>query len=280
MIISKNCRSSVLVLVFCVAFTHAISGQITKDYLQFSQIGQFGSARMQSMANAFHSLGGGVTALHLNPAGSAVNINSKMSLGLSFNNNENLSNYNRLELKSSDDYFGFSHAGGLLIAEQIDQSNPWRKISFGFSTATLKNFDQSIFASGITDIGLSNYFSRQAQGTALSDLQLGSNETIGSAYTYLGNTQGRGAQLGLLGYQAYIIDPQNENGANTNYIVTSDDQRRQNVYMELGGVIRQFSLSMSNLITFHRVPSGNTCELFYLDSQGASQCLAHCLLLL
>lgn len=238
-------RTPALALVFCVLSGPSLLGQITQDYLQFSQVGQFGSARMQSMANAFHALGSGVTSLHLNPAASAVNSDSKMALGLSFDQNQNLSNYNGQESSSEDDYFGFAHVGALLVAEQIDQTNPWRKISFGFSMATLKNFDQSIFASGNTQTGLSHYFANHAQGTALGELQLGNGESLSSAYSYLGNELGRGAQLGLLAYQAYLIDPENESSNNVNYLVATNDQRRQNTYMELGGAMRQFNLNIA-----------------------------------
>ena len=143
-------RTPALALVFCVLSGPSLLGQITQDYLQFSQVGQFGSARMQSMANAFHALGSGVTSLHLNPAASAVNSDSKMALGLSFDQNQNLSNYNGQESSSEDDYFGFAHVGALLVAEQIDQTNPWRKISFGFSMATLNLFKNGWSSSKIS----------------------------------------------------------------------------------------------------------------------------------
>ena len=245
----KNClnkKTPVLGLVFFMTISLNSWSQITQDYLQFSQLDPFGSARIQAMGGAFHALGGGVSSLHLNPAASAVNTNSKVDFGISFGGRQTKSNFNGVENKAKDNFLDFGHAGGVIVLEQINQNSPWRKLSFGFSMATLKNFDQSVAASGNTDFGLSNYFTNQAQGTALSDLQLGTNETLGSAYAALGNTLGRGAQLGLLAYQAYVIDPENETSNNISYISAVNDRRKQNTYQELGGSMRQFNINIGS----------------------------------
>ncbi|HCK05108.1 MAG TPA: hypothetical protein DHV98_01730 [Flavobacteriaceae bacterium] len=242
---SLNTKTPVLSLVFFILLNSNSWSQITQDYLQFSQLDPFGSARIQAMGGAFHALGGGVSSLHFNPAASAVNINSKVDFGLTIGGRKTKSNFSGSQNSSKDNYFDFGHAGGVIVAEQINENSPWRKISFGFSMATLKNFDQSIAVSGNTDFGLSNYFSDRAQGTTLSELQLGSGETLGSAYAYLGNTLGRGAQLGLLAYQAYLINPVNEANNNINYVSAVNDLRRQNTFQELGGSMRQFNLNIA-----------------------------------
>lgn len=244
----KNClnkKTPVLALVFFMTVNTYSWSQITQDYLQFSQLDPIGSARIQSMGGAFHALGGGVSSLHINPAASAVNINSKVDFGISFGGRQTKSDFSGVENSAKDNFFDFGHAGGVIVAEQMNENSPWRKISFGFSMATLKNFDQSIAATGNTDYGLSNYFTAQAQGTSLSDLQLGAGETLGSAYAALGNTLGRGAQLGLLAYQAYLIDPVNETGNNINYVSAVNDRRKQNTLQELGGSMRQFNINVA-----------------------------------
>ena len=185
--INNALRTPALALVFSVLSGPSLLSQITQDYLQFSQAGQFGSARMQSMANAFHALGSGVTSLHLNPAASAVNSNSKMALGLSLDQNKNLSNYNGQESNLKDDFFGIAHVGALLVAEQINQTNPWRKISLVFRWPRSKILINLFWHLEHTQTGLSHYFANQAQGTALGDLQLGNGESLSSAYSYLGN---------------------------------------------------------------------------------------------
>ena len=240
-----NKKTPVLSLVFFISSWMISWGQITQDYLQFAQYDLFGSARIQSMGGAFHALGGGVNSLHLNPAGSAINVNSKVDFGLSFGSRQSKSTFSGEQNTGKGNYLDFGHAGVVIVAEQINENSPWRKIAFGFSMATLKNFDQSVTVSGNTDNGLSNFFSNQAQGTALSDLQLGSSESLGSVYAALGNTLGRGAQLGLLGYQAYIIDPENEINNNVNYLSAVNDRRRQNTFQEIGGSMRQFNLNIA-----------------------------------
>ena len=243
---SLNIKTPVLALVFFVSISVTNSwSQITQDYLQFSQLDPFGSARIQAMGGAFHALGGGVSSLHLNPAASAVNINSKVDFGLSYSTRRTTSSFAGNENTAKDSYLDFGHAGGIIVAEQMNQNNPWRKISFGFSMATLKNFDQSVFASGNTNFGLTNYFAQRAQGTSLSELQLGSGETLGSAYAALGSTLGRGAQIGLLAYQAYLINPQNDISSNVDYISAVNDQRNQSTFQELGGSMRQFNLNIA-----------------------------------
>ncbi len=240
-----NKKTPVLSLVFFISSYMFSWSQITQDYLQFAQYDLFGSARIQSMGGAFHALGGGVNSLHLNPAASAVNINSKIDFGLAFGSRQTKSTFSGELNTAQDNFFDFGHAGGVIVAEQINEDNPWRKIAFGFSMATLKNFDQSVAVKGNTDYGLSNYFTEQAQGTSLSDLQLGPSESLGSAYAALGNTLGRGAQLGLLAYQAYVIDPENEISNNVNYISAVNDRRQQSTFQELGGSLRQFNLNIA-----------------------------------
>ncbi|MDA1210569.1 MAG: hypothetical protein O3A41_05990, partial [Bacteroidetes bacterium] len=58
---SLKIKTPVLSLVFFILLNSNSWSQITQDYLQFSQLDPFGSARIQAMGGAFHALGGGVS---------------------------------------------------------------------------------------------------------------------------------------------------------------------------------------------------------------------------
>ena len=78
----KRFLTFIMVLACFVA-----SGQIIDDVVRYSTENTLGTARFQAMGGAFGALGGDLSAINVNPAGSAVFNYSQFSV--------NGSNYNR-----------------------------------------------------------------------------------------------------------------------------------------------------------------------------------------
>src|SRR5690606_3301947 len=67
-----------------------------------------------------------------------------------------------------------------------------------------------------------SYFSSNAQGVPLEELEVFSDENLTDRYMDLGNSYGFSGQQGLLGYQNYIINPVTEDPSETDYVSNAD----------------------------------------------------------
>ena len=83
----KNNFSLVLVLVFVNFFS--VFGQSISDGLNYSSNSYQGTARYNSMSGAFGALGGDLSAIAVNPAGSAVFNNGHFSISFGSENKAN-----------------------------------------------------------------------------------------------------------------------------------------------------------------------------------------------
>ena len=88
-------------LFFLISFPTLIFSQSVSDIVDFSIDNPLGTARFESMGGAFGALGGDLSAININPAGSAVfNTNQYV---LSFSNNEKKINTNFFNSSSRSD---------------------------------------------------------------------------------------------------------------------------------------------------------------------------------
>lgn len=189
-------------LLLCSFFSF---GQNINDAIRYSQTDLSGTSRFTAMSGAFGALGGDLSAVNLNPAGSTY-----------FNNNQagfTLRNYN---VNNKSDYFGtknskirssvdINQAGGVFVFESAQKSN-WSKIAVSLNYENVANFDNSAFASGVGRNSVSNYFLSYANGIPLDYL---------SNYDYLDLNYSE--QQAYLGYQSYIINPVANINSNTAY---------------------------------------------------------------
>ncbi|WKX74858.1 hypothetical protein [Zobellia laminariae] len=97
-------------ITFIGLFACAIaSAQNINDVLRYSTENLQGSARFQAMGGAFGSLGGDLSALNINPAGSAVFNNGIFSIsGTNYNRNTD-SDYNGTLSNSTNNNFDINH---------------------------------------------------------------------------------------------------------------------------------------------------------------------------
>ncbi|RXM43383.1 transporter, partial [Flavobacterium sp. YO12] len=79
-----------LITGLTVSISHS---QEVSDALRFSQDNLTGTARFRAMSGAFGALGGDLSSISVNPAGSAIFINNQMGVTFSNQNIKNNSNY-------------------------------------------------------------------------------------------------------------------------------------------------------------------------------------------
>lgn len=210
-------RSFLLIIV--IVFAQNLSSQSIVDALRYSTDGLHGTARFSGMGGAFGALGGDLSAIQLNPAGSAVFLNSTASVTLSLYDRKNETNYFNTYNRNFNSDLSFNQAGVVFVFDNFEEDAFWRKFTLGLNFDVKKNFDDGYIASGQSSNSIDTYFLGYAQGVQLNLLDLQSGETISSLYRFLGENYGFGAQQAFLGYQSYIIDPVDfENPNNTTYI--------------------------------------------------------------
>lgn len=205
-------------LISClfVVVTHA---QNTTDGLRYAIDDTYGTARFNSLSGAFGALGGDLSAIGINPAGSAVFLSNTMTITFAENDLKSKSTYFNTTTSSSDSDFNLNQGGAVFVFDMYNTDSKWKKFSLGFNYDSNYNYDNQLYIVGNGNTSISEFFLANAQGIPLNQLQLQGNESISDLYTYLGQTMGSNAQNAFLGYQGFIIDPVDPNNPqNSQYI--------------------------------------------------------------
>ena len=211
-----------------------------QEALRLSMENITGTARFRSMAGAFGALGGDLSALNQNPAGSIFFSNNFASATLTSYNMKNSSTYFGTRGNKNDNAFDLNQAGvAFVFADNNDPKNDWKKFTIAVNYENTNNFDNSIFAIGTNPYNsISQYFVNKANGIPLELLQTLPNETYEDLYVYLGglpdadypNINGFQAQQAFFGYQGYAINPAVDSPGNTIYtsnVPTSNNYRQK-----------------------------------------------------
>ncbi|UOY05442.1 outer membrane protein transport protein [Muricauda sp. SCSIO 64092] len=235
-------RLSILIMgVVCLG----ANAQGINDVLRYSiQEGQ-GTARFQALGGAFGALGGDLSALNVNPAGSSVfNYSQFTATG---------SNYNR----NNDALYGSSTVTTELNSQQLNQvggvfvfkspNSPWKKIALAINYDLVENFDNEFIATGNSTEGIDNYFLEFAQDVPFRNLLLNQNEFLEEAYLRVGAEQGFGNQQAFLGYFGGIINPVDEaDESGTAYLSNASyDNVNQTYSQTVNGHNSKFTLNFS-----------------------------------
>lgn len=220
------------------------------DALRYSSESLHGTARYSSMSGAFGALGGDLSAIQINPAGSAVFLNSTAAVSLSLSDVKNETNYFNNTNKTFNTDLSFNQAGMVFVFDTGNQDSAWRKFTLGLNFDMTNNFDDAFFASGQSTTSIDEYFLGYAQGVPLDLLQLQSGETISSLYRFLGETEGFGAQQAFMGFQSFIIDPVDfDNPNNTTYISNiAAGPKNQEYSKQTSGYNAKFTINLGTQI--------------------------------
>jgi hypothetical protein len=205
-------KKYLLILVIGLSFTSVQSQEIS-DALRYAQDNSNGTARFRAMSGAFGALGGDLSALNVNPAGSAVFANNQIAFTLTNYNTNNKSNYFGTKTTETNSSFDLNQLGGIFVFNNYDKKSDWKKFTVALNYENTNNFDNSLFAAGTNPTNsVANYFLSYANqgGVFLSDLQTPYYEDLNYAN-----------QQAFFGYQGYIINPddttnQNNSSYNSN----------------------------------------------------------------
>ena len=235
------------IFLLALGFTANVAqSQEISDAMHYAQDNLNGTARFRAMGGAFGALGGDLSSLNVNPAGSAVFTNNQMTLTLSNFDTKNKSNYFGSATSEKNNSFDLNQAGAVFVFNNKNPNSNWKKISLGVNYENIKNFDNGFFSAGtnpnnsIGDYFLS-YANNSNNGAPVPQEFVNTNpgESISDLYSFLGsnlpnnqypNLNGFAAQQAFLGYQGFIIDAVDETNNNSPY--TSNVPTGGNYYQE------------------------------------------------
>ena len=213
----KRISTFILLMVCSLA-----SAQTINEVLRYSLEEVQGTARYQAMGGAFGALGGEISALGINPAGSAVFNNGMFSVTGSVYDRRNGSNFFGTFSEAGRSPFMLNQVGGVWVFRDRSGS-PWKKMALAVNYDLVNNFRDDIVVRGSSPVGIDQYFLTFAQGVPLGPLRVGENEFIEDAYLDIGGSLGYGAQQAFLGFQAGFIDPVDpDDDNNTAYFSNAD----------------------------------------------------------
>ncbi len=191
------------------------------DALRYSLTNTTGTARFGGMSGAFGAVGGDLSSININPAGTLFFTNNFASFTGSSYNANNKANYFGTKTKENYSTLDLNQSGAVLIFNDQTGKSDWSKIAVALNYENTGKFDNSLYAAGVNPTSsIGNYFIDKAQGLPLEYLELQPGETITGLYTYLGETSGLGfpAQQAMLGYQALLFEAlDNSNPNNVDY---------------------------------------------------------------
>ena len=194
-------------------------GQDITDALRYSQDEIQGTARFRALSGAFGALGGDMSAVSLNPAGSAVFARSHASFTVSNLDTQNDTRYFNGFNSSSDTKFDLNQGGAVFVFANNNSNSPWRKFSMGVGYDKMRNFDDNWVASGTNtnNNSIDLYFLDYANGLRLDEISALPGESYTDAYSEIGDLYGFANQQAFLGYESYILEPDADDDANTSY---------------------------------------------------------------
>ena len=168
-----------------------------------------GNARYEAMSGAYGALGGNLSAIHINPAASAVFIANQFGLSTSAKSTTNNTSYFGTSTPTESRNSGLNQIGGVLILKNNNKDMEWKKIAFGFNAQMQSSYNNTIQINGTnTENGLDTYFLDYAAGKNGGAFGLNDGETVRDVYQFFGKSAGYGFeyQQAFLGYQGYIFD--------------------------------------------------------------------------
>ncbi|MFT3795679.1 OmpP1/FadL family transporter [Flavobacterium sp.] len=216
----------------------ALQAQEVSDALRYSQENINGSARFRAMGGAFGAVGGDLSAINVNPAGSAIFAKSQVGITLSNYNTKNESDFFGSKTSDSNVSFDLNQAGVVFVFNSPIQNTGWKKFALSVNYDNTNSFDNTYYSAGTNpNNSIGDYFTSYAN-------QLGLPGTVYDN-AYFGELSLRERQA-FMGYSAYVIDPAGGNLNSTTFVSNVPaGSYYQDVYTETTGYNGKLSFNAS-----------------------------------
>ena len=206
-----------LLLIVGILYSCFIYSQDVQDALIYSMDNIQGTARYRALSGAFGAVGGDMSAVSLNPAGSAIFSVSHASFSISSLGMSNDTQFNNGFNSNTNSEFDIHQAGAAFVFANGNSNSKWRKFTLGLAYDKLNNFNTDWFSNGVNTNSIDSFFLANAQGNRLDEISAFPGESITDAYADIGAVYGYSNQQSFLGFESYILEPENNDDANTVY---------------------------------------------------------------
>ncbi|WPR71190.1 outer membrane protein transport protein [Flavobacterium sp. NG2] len=215
-----------IILVAGLTF-NALQAQDVRDAVRYSQDNLNGTARFKAMSGAFGALGGDLSSLNVNPAGSSVFSNNQMGFTLSNFSTKNDSDYFRSKASEKINDFDLNQAGAVFVFKDIRRTTGWNKFALGINYENTNNFDNSVIAFGTNPTNsVGDYFLSFANANpSKNQVGIPLGVILDNNYHQLNYID----QQAWLGYKGFLINAVDENDDN-NSVYTSNVPAGGNYY--------------------------------------------------
>jgi len=204
----------ILIIVGLTFSTLQAQETTPEDALRYAVDNLTGSARFRAMGGAFGAIGGDLSAINQNPAGSIFFNNNFATFSVSNYNAKNTSLYFGTTRRDNESCLDINQAGVVFVFKDNSPKNDWKKISLAFNYENNNNFNNSIYSEGVNPYNsIDKYFLRFANG-----LPQEGGITLGTLETAYFENLNFIDQQALLGYIAYIFNPVSNDNNNSVYV--------------------------------------------------------------
>ena len=126
----------------------------------------------------------------------------------------------------------------------------WNKFVVSVFYEQLQNYDNQLFAAGQTTNSISSYFTDYADGLRLDEISALPGESISVAYSEIGYYNGYEHQQAFLGYESFIIEPEENLPENSAYNsnIAPGDFNQENTVMPLLGITVKLAFNFATSI--------------------------------
>jgi len=226
-------------LMFCIGIlsTSFILAQDVTDAVRYSMDEIQGTARFRAMGGAFGALGGDMSAVNINPAGSAIFNTSHASITLGYFGKDDDISYFDGATTASNSNVDINQLGAAFVFSNTNTNSPWKRFTLSAAFDRVADFDDDWSARGTNpNTSIVEYFHAFADGQRLDEISALPGETISQAYSEIGALFGFGNQQAFLGYEGFLIDPVQNTDDNTEYIrnINGSDFSQQFAYSSRG----------------------------------------------
>ena len=197
-------KKYLLLLILCSSTT--LFAQTPEDALRASWFTQNGSGRNTATGGVMGSLGGDITANHVNPAGLGLFKTNEFMLSAGMQFNSNKFNYRGTDASKSKQAFNYG-ASGLILSSSPNYKKKWTSSAFAISVNQVANYNNHVQFKGFNNYSSysEKYLEELVRDRADTNAAL-SNYIFGSSLafrTYLIDTT-RGAGGAVTGYQSLV----------------------------------------------------------------------------
>ncbi len=194
-----------LLSIFCLISFAAFS-QLPDDALRTAWFTQNGTGRNMATGGVMGSLGGDITANHVNPAGIGLFKTNEFVISPGFAMNNNKFRYRGSDTSNSKSNFNYG-ATGVILASAYNPQNKWTSSAFAISINELANYNNHVQFKGFNNFSsfTEQYLEELIKDRADTNAAL-SNYIFGSSLafrTFLIDTV-RGPGGSVAGYQSLV----------------------------------------------------------------------------